>query len=82
MAEPISATKTAHQIPSMPKKTGSINTDISSKTNDLTNEIIAEIVPLLRAVKKAEAKIFPPDSKKAIRKILKACTVRARRAAS
>lgn len=82
MAEAISATKTAHQIPSIPKKTGSTNTEISSKTNDLTNEIIAEMVPLLRAVKNAEARIFPPDSKNAIRKILNACTVSERRSAS
>lgn len=82
MAEPISATKTAHQIPSMPKNKGSTNTDISSKTRDRTKDMIAEIVPLLSAVKNADAKMFPPDNRNAIRKILKACTVSKRRSAS
>ena len=46
------------------------------------NEIAAEMTPLLRAVKKDDAKMLKPASKKLKEKILKACDVIARSSTS
>ena len=62
-----SAITTDSQIPiiSLPsgKSNGKIKTAATWKTNVLKNEIIAEIGPLFKAVKKEEPKIANPANK-------------------
>ena len=74
-----SAITTESQIPytSLPvgKTSGSVNTAITWKTSVLKNEIIADIGPLLRAVKKDEPNIANPANKKEKEKIKNARTV-------
>lgn len=71
----ISATVIAHQIPFMPKTIGNTKTQMLWKSSVRKNEMRAETVPLLSAVKNAEAKILNPASKNEQEKILKARTV-------
>ena len=52
-----SATTTAYQTPSMPKKIGMISTAAPSKSSVLRNEISADVSPSLSAVKKPEPNI-------------------------
>ena len=62
--DPISANGPAAQIPSSPRRGGKRKMQTNSKTNVRTREMTAEIKPLLRAVKKLEAKIEKPAVKK------------------
>lgn len=71
----ISATVIAHQIPFMPKTIGNTKTQMLWKSSVRKNEMRSETVPLLSAVKNAEAKILNPASKNEQEKILKARTV-------
>lgn len=73
--EHISATVIESHIPSISKNIGSISTDNDWKTSVLRKETIADIPPLLRAVKNEEVKIFSPVIINEIEKILNACTV-------
>ncbi len=70
------------QMPSIPQNTGKISTAETWNTNVRRNEIIAELRPSLRAVKKPEVKMENPISRKDRAKILKPDTVRSKSAAS
>lgn len=59
-----SATVIAHHIPSTPKKTGRSSTEAVWKISVRINEMAAETAPLLSAVKKDEANILSPASRK------------------
>ena len=61
------ATIMAPHIPFTPQKIGRMITDKHSKIKIREQEIMAETIPLFRAVKKAEAKILKPANKKAIK---------------
>ena len=63
MKDMISDTNTAYQIPLSPKNSGSINTAPIWKTSVLAIEIIADIIPLFKAVKKLDVKILHPVSR-------------------
>lgn len=56
----------AAQMPSMPQKIGKISTAATWNTTVLRKEIVADTIPLLRAVKNEEPKILNPQSKKEI----------------
>ena len=60
-----SATTTENQMPSSPNKIGSIKMNETSQTIECKNEIIAEVTPSFKAVKKEDVKIVKPESKKA-----------------
>ena len=60
----ISAPTIENHIPFTPQIRGKINTAITSKTTVRIKEIIAEMSPLFRAVKKADANIEKPANKK------------------
>ena len=67
-----SAIATDHHIESPPITAGRISTARSWNTRVRRNEIVAEIRPLLSAVKNPEAKIFSPAKRKDGAKSLKA----------
>ena len=71
-----SATVIAHHIPSISKKIGRIITDAVWNTSALKNETVADIPPLLRAVKNEETNMLKPASRNEKEKSLKACIVR------
>ena len=55
-----SATATASQIPSIPSTRGSVSTTATWNTSVRRNDIVADTIPLLSAVKNAEPKILKP----------------------
>ena len=59
-----SAAVTASQIPSIPKRSGSRQTAAIWNTSVRKKEIAADTAPLLRAVKKEEAKKLKPHMRK------------------
>ena len=59
-----SAIGAANHIALTPETAGNINTQATGKIKVRNNAIIAEMKPLLRAVKNPEEKIFSPDAKK------------------
>ena len=61
-----SATTIALQIPSTPIIAGRISTHPISNMNVLTNEIVADMTPLLSAVKNAEPNMLYPLNKNEI----------------
>ena len=61
--EPISAKGAADQIPSDCNINGKIQIAASSNTRERTIEIIAEIMPLFRPVKKPEPNMESPHVK-------------------
>ena len=56
-----SATTTASHTPSSPRKIGRIRTAPLWNTRVLRKEIVADTIPLPRAVKKAEPQILKPQ---------------------
>ncbi len=80
MKEAPSAMTMLHHIPIAPKKRGKTMTETSPITRVLTKDIIAEIMPLLRAVKKLEKNIENPQKRKCIEKMRKAKVVKSNRA--
>ena len=66
----ISAKGTAAQTPSTANQIGKISRLSTMKTKVLINEIMADILPLDRAVNKADAKILMPANRKLIENIL------------
>lgn len=69
----ISESGILNQTPSIPKKYGSINPNISAKRKVLANEIIADTFPLEKAVNIADAKILIPTNKNAIENNFSPC---------
>ncbi|MEG0736636.1 MAG: hypothetical protein RR441_07190 [Longicatena sp.] len=64
-----SASGTASQIPKTPYIVGSTSNAMEIKTNVLSDDIIADTIPLDSAVKVADAKILMPQNRKLIGKI-------------
>lgn len=58
-----SAALMAHQIPLIPKIAGRISSAANWITRVLRKEIVAEIIPLLRPVKKPEPNILNPQNR-------------------
>ena len=58
-----SATNTADQIPSMPKKTGKSRMQMTSNTSVRRKDIVAETLPLFSAVKKEDPNMLKPLSR-------------------
>ena len=82
MSAHISATEFDHQIPSTSRNIGRISTDEVWNISVLKNEITAETIPLLSAVKKDDAKILNPANTKDTEKIAKAFFVISKSSAS
>ena len=59
-----SAAKMAHQMPSTPSTRGKSSTDAVWKISVRKKEMAADTAPLFSAVKKEEAKILNPASRK------------------
>lgn len=70
-----SANTTDNQIPFKPNIIGKTKIAIIWNNNVLTNEMIAEIKPLLREVKNEEQKILNPKTRNAIEYNLKPLAV-------
>ena len=77
-----SAAIVANQMPSTPNSAGRIRTHADWKRSVRANEITAEMSPLFSAVKKLEAKMFSPVSRKENEKMENACRVSAKSSAS
>ena len=60
----ISANGTASQIPRIPTNKGNTRMPVARNAKLLKKEIVADIFPLERAVKSADAKIFSPQKRK------------------
>ena len=78
----ISAAVMAHQIPSIPIRTGSSSTDAVWKISVRMKDMAAETAPLLSAVKSEDIKILKPANRKENENSLNAWLVSANSSAS